>query len=87
MAINGEPGIAWLDNMRAWSRMRGDVLDNMVDTSSRDYKDFKAGGGNPCLEQTLESFELCCLVETFPAHHDDLDDFLMTARSAFEYGT
>ena len=27
-------------------------------------------GGNPCLEQTLESYELCCLVETFLDNHD-----------------
>ena len=30
-----------------------------------DDKDHRAMGGNPCLEQTLESYELCCLVETF----------------------
>lgn len=29
---------------------------------SPDLKDVRARGGNPCLEQTLESYELCCLV-------------------------
>jgi ribonucleoside-triphosphate reductase len=43
---NGEPGFAWLENMRSYSRMNG----------SPDNKDFRAQGGNPCLEQTLESY-------------------------------
>lgn len=38
-----------------------------------------------CLEQTLESYELCCLVETFPERHDDLDEFLRTLELAFFY--
>lgn len=57
--------------------------------TGRSYKegaDFRASGGNPCLEQTLESHELCCLVETFPFRHDgELDDFVRTLRSAFLY--
>ena len=57
---NGEPGFAWLENMQAFSRMNREP----------DWKDVKATGGNPCLEQTLESYELCCLVETFPAKHE-----------------
>jgi hypothetical protein len=43
MALNGEPGVAWLSNMQAYSRMK----------DSADYKDQRAMGGNPCLEQTL----------------------------------
>jgi ribonucleoside-triphosphate reductase len=39
------------------------------------FKDHRAAGGNPCLEQTLESNEMCCLVETFPHNHDSYDDF------------
>ena len=35
-----------------------------------DDKDHRVMGGNPCLEQSLESYELCCLVETFPNNHD-----------------
>ena len=45
IAKNGEPGFAWLENMRAFSRMKGEP----------DFKDRRAAGGNPCLEQTLES--------------------------------
>jgi len=50
-----------------------------------DYKDIRALGGNPCLEQTLESYELCCLVETFPNNHETLEDFLKTLKYAFLY--
>ena len=64
IAINGEPGIIWLDNMRHYGRMDG----------HRNGFDVRAMGSNPCSEQTLESFELCCLVETFPAHHEKLED-------------
>ncbi|KNC83037.1 hypothetical protein SARC_04685 [Sphaeroforma arctica JP610] len=73
--INGEPGFAWLDNMRQYSRMDGPA----------DNKDHKAMGGNPCLEQTLESYELCCLVETFPHKHENLEDFLQTLEYAYLY--
>ena len=55
---NGEPGLIWLDNARMYSRMDG----------MPDYKDHKADGVNPCSEQTLESYELCCLVEQFPSN-------------------
>lgn len=72
---NGEPGLCWLENMRAYSRM-GDAPD---------YKDKLAAGGNPCLEQTLESHEMCCLVETFPVNHENLEEFKDTLDSAFLY--
>jgi len=73
--VNGEPGFAWLDNMRAFGRM-GDAPN---------LKDARAKGGNPCLEQTLESYELCCLVETFPASHTSLEDFQETLKYAYLY--
>ena len=72
---NGEPGLAWLENMRGYSRMK----------NGKDNKDHRAAGGNPCLEQTLESYELCCLVETFPNNHKNLDDYLMTLKYAYLY--
>jgi adenosylcobalamin-dependent ribonucleoside-triphosphate reductase len=72
---NGEPGFAWLDNMRDYSRMR----------NGRDEKDHRVAGGNPCLEQSLESYELCCLVETFPNNHTDIDDYLKTLKYAYLY--
>jgi len=73
--VNGEPGLILLDAMRKFGRM--------VDPPN--FKDMRVMGSNPCSEQSLESFELCCLVETFPAHHEDLSDYLKTLKSAFLY--
>ena len=72
---NGEPGFAWLENMRKYSRMK----------NGGDNKDHRAMGGNPCLEQTLESYELCCLVETFPNNHDSFEDYARTLKYAYLY--
>ena len=72
---NGEPGFAWLENMRGYSRLK----------NGRDNKDHRAAGGNPCLEQTLESYELCCLVETFPNNHDSFEDYKRTLKYAYLY--
>ena len=72
---NGEPGFAWLDNMRKFSRMQ----------NGGDNKDHRVMGGNPCLEQSLESYELCCLVETFPNNHDSLEDYQRTLKYAYLY--
>ena len=38
IAVNGEPGVFWLDNAKAYSRMGG----------TPDFKDKKAAGVNPC---------------------------------------
>jgi len=72
---NGEPGLAWLENMRHYSRMK----------NGGDNKDHRVMGGNPCLEQSLESYELCCLVETFPNNHDSLEDYQRTLKYAYLY--
>ena len=72
---NGEPGFAWLENMRKYSRMK----------NGGDNKDHRVAGGNPCLEQSLESYELCCLVETFPANHDSFEDYARTLKYAYLY--
>ena len=72
---NGEPGYAWLQNMQDYGRMN----------DAPNYKDRRAMGGNPCLEQTLESMELCCLVETFPNNHDSLEDYMNTLKCAYLY--
>ena len=72
---NGEPGFAWLDNMRKFSRMQ----------NGGDNKDHRVAGGNPCLEQSLESYELCCLVETFPNNHDSLEDYQRSLKYAYLY--
>jgi hypothetical protein len=49
IAKNGEPGILWLKNAQDFSRMK----------DAPDRKDRRAQGANPCVEQTLESYELC----------------------------
>ena len=38
-----------------------------------------------CLEQSLESYELCCLVETFPSNHDIADEYMRTLKFAYLY--
>jgi ribonucleotide reductase alpha subunit len=38
-----------------------------------------------CSEQTLEAYELCNLVETFPARHDSVDDYKRTLKFAYLY--
>ncbi|MEI6021052.1 MAG: fused protease/ribonucleoside-triphosphate reductase [Bacteroidota bacterium] len=75
-AINGEPGFVFMNNIRAFSRMC-DPADN---------KDIKAKGTNPCGEQTLESYELCCLVETFPSRAESKEDYLRTLKFAYLLG-
>lgn len=72
---NGEPGIFWLDLSQQYGRL-GDV---------RNDADYRAKGSNPCLEQTLESYEMCNLVETYPSNHDSREDFLRTLKFAYLY--
>ena len=73
--INGEPGYFWLENARDYGRM----------CEPPNFKDRKVVGCNPCAEQSLENFELCCLVETFPANHESKDDYLRTLKFAYLY--
>lgn len=74
--INGEPGYIWLDNARVRGRFKDDLK----------YDDINVAGFNPCVEQQLEDAELCCLVETYPAKHDDYEDYLKTLKIAYLYG-
>ncbi|MBK8699262.1 MAG: fused protease/ribonucleoside-triphosphate reductase [Saprospiraceae bacterium] len=75
-AVNGEPGYIFMDNIKAYSRL----------SDPADYKDLKAKGTNPCGEQSLESYELCCLIETFPSRAESLDDFMRTLKFAYLLG-
>jgi ribonucleoside-triphosphate reductase (thioredoxin) len=74
-AKNGEPGYLWLENARAYGRM--------IDPPN--YKDQRVAGSNPCVEQSLESNEVCTLVETFPANHDSAEDYERTLKMAYMY--
>ena len=73
---NGEPGYIWLNNARTRGRFKDGPR----------YDDINVAGFNPCVEQQLEDAELCCLVETYPAKHDDLEDYLRTLKIAYLYG-
>lgn len=70
-----ELGIFWLENAQNYSRMG----------RRPDGRDSKAAGTNPCSEQTLESKELCCLVEVFPSRHTDYYDLQHTLKYAYLY--
>jgi adenosylcobalamin-dependent ribonucleoside-triphosphate reductase len=72
---NGEPGYFWLDAAKRFGRL--------VDPENG--ADEGAEGSNPCVEQTLWHKELCTLVETYPANHDSLEDYLETLRVAYLY--
>ena len=75
IARNGEPGVIWLDVSRAYGRL--------VDPPNN--KDYRVEGYNPCAEQSLESYEMCTLVETYLNRHDDLDDYKRTLKFAYLY--
>ena len=75
IAINGEPGVIWMDVTRKYGRL----LDQP------NNKDWRASGYNPCAEQSLESFECCTLVETYLNRHDSLEDYKRTLKFAYLY--
>lgn len=72
---NGEPGYIWLENARNYGRMK----------DGRRPDDLKVMGFNPCVEQQLESYELCCLVETYPGRHESFEDYKRTLKYAYLY--
>lgn len=72
---NGEPGVIWMDTSRKYGRLADAPND----------KDHRVVGYNPCAEQSLESFEMCTLVETYLNRHESLDDFKRTLKFAYLY--
>jgi adenosylcobalamin-dependent ribonucleoside-triphosphate reductase len=72
---NGEPGVIWMDMSRKYGRL-ADAPNN---------KDHRVVGYNPCAEQSLESFEMCTLVETYLNRHESLEDFKRTLKFAYLY--
>ena len=75
IVLNGEPGVVWMDVSRKYGRL--------IDPPNN--KDWRVAGYNPCAEQSLESFEMCTLVETYLNRHDSLDDFKRTLKFAYLY--
>jgi len=74
-AKNGEPGYFWLTNAQAYGRLK----------DGANWVDAKVAGTNPCAEQSLESYEICNLVETFPSRHETLDEYRRTLKFAYLY--
>lgn len=79
IALNGEPGILFLDNCRSYGR----VIDGTYSKFHPKYDE--VDGVNPCAEQCLRSYELCNLVETFPANHDTPEEYYETLKYAYLY--
>jgi ribonucleotide reductase alpha subunit len=61
-----------------------DVYDITVHSDEHLFVDTAVVTHN-CLEQTLESMELCCLVETFPNNHANVEDYIKTLKYAYLY--
>lgn len=72
---NGEPGFLWLDTMKNFGRLK----------DGPDGKDHRVLGTNPCAEISLESYELCNLVELHLNRHDSMEDYLRTIKFAYLY--
>lgn len=75
IALNGEPGVIWLDVSRKYGRL--------IDAPNN--KDWRVSGYNPCAEQSLESYECCTLVETYLNRHENLEDYKRTLKFAYLY--
>ena len=79
IGLNGEPGLIFLKNARHYGRYK----DGWAGFEDERYDN--AHGFNPCAEQCLEDKELCCLVETYPANHDSVEDYHRTLKFAYLY--
>ena len=75
IAMNGEPGLFWIDMCQQYGRL----------ADPRDDKDHRVAGVNPCGEQPLEPNELCTLVETYPTLAKNFEDFMRTLKFAYLY--
>lgn len=75
IALNGEPGVIWMDLSRKYGRL--------IDPPNN--KDHRVAGYNPCAEQSLESYECCTLVETYLGRHESLEDYKRTLKFAYLY--
>lgn len=75
ISLNGEPGVVWLDVSQQYGRL-ADPINN---------KDWRVSGYNPCAEQSLESYEMCTLVETYLNRHESLEDYVETLKYAYLY--
>jgi ribonucleoside-triphosphate reductase len=77
IAVNGEPGLIFMETARSFGRIKD---------GPREFGHYKfddCDGFNPCAEQSLKSYELCNLVETFPANHDSAEEYYDTLKYAY----
>jgi len=72
--VNGEPGYIFLENARSWGR-----------TGDRSNSEPLIMGFNPCGEQSLESGELCNLVEIFLNNVANKHEFERCCKYAYLY--
>lgn len=70
---NGEPGYVWMYNARRFGRM-----DDIISPDP-------ATGGNPCLEQMLESWELCTLAELHLPRIENKEEFMLALKAGYLY--
>lgn len=64
-----------------------DSVEDVYDATIPEVSRFVANGiiVHNCVEQSLESYEICNLVECFPTRCNDLSDFLRTLKFAYLY--
>jgi ribonucleoside-triphosphate reductase (thioredoxin) len=73
--LNGEPGIIWEDVTKQYGRL-ADAPDN---------KDHRFAGFNPCVEQPLESGEMCTLVDIHLSKITDETELKRVLKYAYLY--
>jgi ribonucleoside-triphosphate reductase len=75
IALNGEPGVIWEDVTKAYGRL----------ADPPDYKDHRFAGFNPCVEQPLESGEMCTLVDIHLSKITDETELKRVLKYAYLY--
>jgi len=75
IALNGEPGVIWEDVTKAYGRL----------ADPPDYKDHRFAGFNPCVEQPLESGEMCTLVDIHLSKISDASELRRVLKYAYLY--
>lgn len=73
--LNGEPGIIWEDVTKQYGRL--------IDPP--DNKDWRFAGFNPCVEQPLESGEMCTLVDIHLSKIKDETELRRVLKYAYLY--
>lgn len=75
IALNGEPGIVWLENMQKYGRTADPI----------NWKDKDVRGTNACGEVSMQSKEFCNLAELFPSRHESFEEYKETMKMAYLY--